>query len=107
MKQNLLVFDVDHIIEKEKGIIRLFCKNSKGKTILIQDKTFKPYFFVEAKDLNKYKKKLEKHNFKQGKILKVETVEKQFFGEKKKLLKITVENPRDVYNIRNVIKAWP
>jgi len=107
MKQNLLVFDVDHIIEDNLGIVRLFCKNNKGKTILIQDKTFKPYFFVEPKNITKYKKKLEKHNFKQGKILKVETVEKQFFGEKKKLLKITVENPRDVYNIRNVIKAWP
>jgi len=107
MKKNLLVFDIDHIIKGETGVIRLFCKDSKGKTILIQDKTFKPYFFVEAKNINKYKKKLEKHNFKQGKILKVETVEKQFFGEKKKLLKITVENPRDVYNIRNVIKAWP
>jgi len=106
MKQNLLVFDVDHIIEEETGIIRLFCKDSKGQTILIQDKTFKPYFYVEAKDINKYKKKLQEHKFREGKILKVGTVEKQFFGEKKKLLKITVENPRDVYNIRNVIKTW-
>ena len=106
MKQNLLVFDVDHIIEENMGIIRLFCKDSKGKTVLIQDKKFKPYFYVEAKDLSKYKKKLQEHDFREGKILKVETVEKQFFGEKKKLLKIIVENPRDVYNIRNVIKTW-
>jgi len=107
MKQNLLVFDVDHVIENNIGIIRLFCKDSKGETILVQDRTFKPYFYVEPKDLSKYKKKLEKHKFKQGKILKVETVDKTIFGEKKKLLKITVESPRDVYDIRNVIKTWP
>ena len=107
MKQDLLVFDIDHIIENNTGIIRLFCKDSKGKPVIKKDKSFKPYFYVEPKNLTKYKKKLQKHKFKQGKILKVETVEKQFFGEKKKLLKITLESPRDVYDIRNIIKTWP
>jgi len=108
MKQNLLVFDVDHIIEGDTGIVRLFCKDNKGKTALVLDSDFKAYFYVEPKKgkLNKYKKKLLDHDFREGKILKVETVEKELFGEKKKLLKIVVKNPRDVYNIRNIIKTW-
>jgi len=109
MKQNLMVFDVDYIIEGEKGVVRLFCKDNKGKTTLVLDSNFKPYFYVEPKEgkLDKYKKKLLNHDFREGKILKVETVEKEFFGEKKKLLKIIVESPRDIYNIRNVVKKWP
>ncbi len=105
---NLLVFDVDHLIENGKGIVRLFCKNEKGKTILVLDSNFKPYFYVEPKDgrLSKYKRKLLDHDFREGKILKVETVEKELFGEKKKLLKIVVETPRDIYNIRNTVKKW-
>lgn len=104
MKQNLLVFDIDHIIEDNLGVIRLFCKDSKGKTVIKKDKSFKPYFYVEPKNLTKYKKKLKKHKFKE--ILKLETVQKAIFGEKKKLIKITVENPRDIQNIRNIVKTW-
>jgi len=109
MKQNLLVFDVDHIIEGKKGIIRLFCKDEKGKTVLVIDSNFKPYFYVEPKQgkLNDYKKKLLKYDFEEGKILRVEIVEIEFFGKNKKLLKIIVENPRDIYNIRQEVKEWP
>ena len=108
MKQNLLVFDVDHIVE-EKGTVRIFCKDEKGKTVLILDSSFKPYFYVEPKEgkLNEYKKKLLDHDFEDEKILRVETTEKEFFGKNKKLLKIIVESPRDVYNIRQEVKEWP
>jgi len=108
MKHKLLIFDVDHIIEGNMGIIRLFCKDQKGKTILVLDSNFKPYFYVEPKEgkSSKYKKKLLDHYFREGKILRVEAGEKELSGEKKKLLKIIIESPRDVYNIRNVIKTW-
>ena len=108
MKQNLLVFDVDHIVEGNKGTIRLFCKDEKGKTILVLDSNFKPYFYVEPKEgkLNEYNKKLLDHKFEEGKILQVETIEKEYFSKKKKLLKIIVESPRDVYNIRQEVKDW-
>jgi len=108
VKENLLVFDVDHVIE-EKGFIRLFCKDEKGKTTLVLDSNFQPYFYVEAKEgkLNNYKKKILDHDFEEGKVLQVETVEKEFLGKSKKLLKIIVESPRDVYNIRQEVKEWP
>jgi len=108
MRQNLLVFDVDHIIEGKNGIIRLFCKDEKGKTILVLDSNFKSYFYVEPKKgkLNEYKKKLLKHDFREGKILQVETAEKELFDKKKKLLKIIVEAPNDIYDIRQIIKNW-
>jgi len=109
MRQNLLVFDIDHIIEGNNSIVRLFCKDEKGKTVLVLDSNFKPYFYVEPKKgkLNKYKKKLLKHDFREGKVLRVETIEKEFLQEKKKLLKIVVEAPNDIYDIREVIKRWP
>ena len=109
MKQNLLVFDVDHIVEENVGVIRLFCKDEKGKTVLVLDSSFEPYFYVEPKEgkLKEYREKLLTHRFEKGRIKRVEEVEKEFFGKKKKLLKIIVESPRDVYNIREVVKEWP
>jgi DNA polymerase elongation subunit (family B) len=109
MKQNLLIFDVDYILDGERGIVRLFCKDEKGDTIIVLDSEFKSYFYVEPKEgkMKDYKKKLLGHDFKEGKIVSVEEAEKEFIGEKKKLLKITVENPRDVYNIREEVKEWP
>jgi len=107
MKLKLLVFDVDH--EVKEGVVRLFCKDEKGNTILVLDRTFEPYFYVEPKEgkLEEYKKKLLSFNFKEGKIKKVEEVEREYFGKKKKLLKIVVEKPRDIYYIREEVKEWP
>jgi DNA polymerase elongation subunit (family B) len=109
MKENLLVFDVDHSVKGEKGFVRLTCKDEKGRTIVVIDKNFEPYFYVEPKEgkLKEYKKKLLTHNFREGRVKRVEEVEKEFFGEEKKLLKVIVENPRDVYNIRQIVKEWP
>lgn len=108
MKQKLFVFDVDHIVENNIGVIRIFCKNEKGKTVLVLDSNFEPYFYVEPKkgNLEDYKKKLLFHDFREGKIKRVEKVEKEFLGEKKDLLKIIVESPRDIYNIRQIVKRW-
>ncbi|MCD6226260.1 MAG: ribonuclease H-like domain-containing protein [Candidatus Aenigmarchaeota archaeon] len=100
----LSVFDIDYIIENNRGIIRLFCKDEKGNTILALDKNFKSYFYVESDNLVTLKKRIEKSNFKD--ISKLEIVNKIISGKSKKLLKIFVENPRLVYDIRDKIKHW-
>lgn len=109
VKEKLLVFDVDHVIEDDRGTLRLFCKDEKGKTVLVLDKNFEPYFYVEPKkgELKEYKRKLLSYEFRKGKVKRVEEVEKEFFGERKRLLKVVVNTPRDVYNIRQVVKEWP
>jgi DNA polymerase I len=62
LKENLLVIDADYILEEDRPVIRLFCKNDKGKTVLVKDSTFKPYFYVLPKGgkAKKLKKRVEK-----------------------------------------------
>lgn len=108
MKENLLVIDVDYGLVDNTGEVRLFCKDDKGKTVLVLDNTFKPYMYVMPKD-GKFavlKKKVEKLDTSEieSRILNVETVEKFWKGEKRKLVKVTIDNPRKIPEVRNLIK---
>ena len=111
MKETLAIIDADTQLEDSNGIIRLFCKDSEGKTVLVKDRNFQPYFFAMPKTgkIAKLKREIEKLNEEKigVKILKVEVVEKTFHGEPKKLLKIITDNPRKVPDIKDIIKHWP
>ncbi len=109
MKENLVLIDVDYTLAENKGVVRLFCKDTKGKTVLVQDDTFLPYFYVLPKGLiNKLKKKIEKIDTKrlETKILKVEVIEKNWQNKNTKLIKIIIDNPRRIPDIRDVVKEW-
>ncbi len=109
MKFNFLLLDADYIVENNRGLTRLFCKDKFGKTMLVLDSNFEPYFYVKPKEgkLNDLSKKIKDFDFKdKGKVMKIETVEKEFFGQKIKLLKLIVDNPRNVPDIRDVVKEW-
>jgi len=110
LKENLVLIDADYTLIESKPVIRLYCKDNKGKTVLILDSNFEPYFFVMPKDgkLNEAKKKVEDLDVKklETKILKVETVEKVWMNEKVKVLKVTIDNPRRVPDVRDVVKDW-
>ena len=104
-----MLLDVDYVIENNKGVLRIFCKSEDNKSVLVLDSNFEPYFYVKPKD-NKLKelgKKILEYDFKNaGKVERIEKVEKDFFGDKIKLLKIIVDNPRNVPHIRDVVKEW-
>lgn len=105
-----MIIDADYTLADGAGVVRLFCKNVKGETVLVLDPTFKPYFYAMPKEgeATKLKKRVEKLNTKklETKILKVETVEKIWEGEKTKLVKITIDNPRRIPDVRKAIKHW-
>ena len=108
MKEELLVIDADYTMIGTRPVVRLFCKDTKGKTVLVQDSTFLPYFYILPKkgksaDL---KKKIEKLDTKklETKILKVEIVEKNWMNEQQKVLKVFIDNPRRVQDMRHAVK---
>jgi len=109
LKEKLFVIDADYTLVNEKKIIRIYCKNSEGKTVLVVDNKFNPYFYaIPNGSANKLKDKIENLNQKKIgiKILKVEVVERVFDLKKIKLVKITIENPRNIPDMRNIIKYW-
>ncbi len=108
MIEKLVILDIDYFLDNDSGVIRLFCKNEKGKSVLVLDYTFLPYFYVlPKKNENKHIiDKINKDVKKQFGIKKIEIVDKEFHGKKIKPIKITIENPRDVDNVRDVLKNW-
>jgi DNA polymerase elongation subunit (family B) len=110
LKEKLLVIDADYILKDNKGIVRLFCKNEKGETVIVQDQNFEPYFYVMPKEemLEELKKKIEKiETEKVGiKFLKTQITEKIWNGKEVKLIKIVIDNPRKIPDVRDEIKDW-
>jgi len=108
MKEELLVIDADYTLVGAKPVVRLFCKNTKGETVLVQDSTFLPYFYVLPKKGKsaELKKKIEKLDMKkiETKVLKVEVVEKNWMNEQQKVLKVFIDNPRRVQDMRHAVK---
>ncbi|MEM5772647.1 MAG: DNA-directed DNA polymerase, partial [Candidatus Aenigmatarchaeota archaeon] len=110
MKENLLLLDADYVITDEKPTVRLYCKNYAGKNFLVLDQNFLPYFYVmpQKNKIYELKKKIEELSLDELEIkyLDVEIVEKKWQNEKTKLLKITIDNPRRISEVRNAIKDW-
>ncbi len=105
-----MVLDADYILIENKPTVRIFSKDEKGRTVLVLDDTFEPYFYVMPKKgkLAELKNKIAKLDTKklETKILKVETVNRTWQGEKTKLIKITIDNPRRIPDVRDAIKNW-
>jgi DNA polymerase elongation subunit (family B) len=110
LREKFFLLDADYTLEKNIGVIRLFCKDEEGRNVLILDESFRPYFYVMPKEgkLAELKRKIENLETEKigAKILKVESVEKIWEGEKTKLIKITIDNPRRIPDVRDLIKDW-
>ncbi len=103
------LLDADYIEENGKSVIRLFCKDEKGKSIVALDYDYEPYFYVlPLKGKEKVVKKKIEEKFSKGslRVKRVEIVEKVIFGEKRKFLKVFCNLSTDTQKIRDVIKHW-
>jgi DNA polymerase I/DNA polymerase-2 len=102
----LCLLDADYIEENGESIIRLFCKDENGKTVVCLDYNFEPYFYILSKEgkENEIKKKME--NIKSIKIKRVEIAERIISGEKRKFVKVFCFLSTDVPKVRDIIKEW-
>ncbi len=98
------VIDVDYISSKETNVVRLYCKNEAGESICLSVPGFEPYFY--ARNSNNVNPTTLKRKFYQ--IKKIEDVERYlplgYQREPSKLLKITVQHPKQVPEIRDEVK---
>ena len=102
----LYLLDADYFDDDKQSVIRLFCKDKKGNTVVCLDYNFSPYFYIlpakgKAKEL---KKKVD--NIISVRIKKSEFAERIISGEKKKLLKISCFSSKDVKKTRDIVKRW-
>lgn len=110
MKENLWLLDADYTIIDGVPTVRLYCKDKGGKTVLVIDQRFEPYFFVLPKKgkAEQVKKRIESLDAEKVGVKKIsgEVEEKVVYRERKKVVKIVFDNPRCVQAIRNEVKRW-
>lgn len=110
MNENLVIIDADYSLEGTKGVVKLYCTDSKGKTFLILDSSFQPYFYILSKKgkENQIKKKIEEIDLKKLEIsqFSAEIVERNWKNRNTKLIKVIIDNPRRIQDLRDVVKSW-
>jgi len=111
MKEKVLVLDLDYTVENDKGIVLIYGKDKNGKNVLVKDQNFFNYFYILPKNekvISRIEKKIEqidKASLK-TKILRVEKVKKIWENREVEILKVVVENPRRLKDVRDVVKEW-
>ena len=101
--KRFVLLDIDYITENDKAVIRLFGKlkgDEEGKSIIVLDKSFKPYIYVVPKDEEQCIEDLNEFD-----IEMVGWARKGYMGENKDFLKVTLYHPQDVPKLRDKIRS--
>ncbi len=104
----LSVFDVDYSLEDGRVCIKLYCKDENGRVVIALDRNFCPYFYAKPKKgrLNKLKEKVDGLDLEklEVKSLTCRPVMKILDGEEAELVKIEVNDPSKLNDVRVAIK---
>ncbi len=101
--KRFVLLDIDYITENDKAVIRLFGKlkgDEEGKSIIVLDKSFKPYIYVVPKDEEQCIEDLNEFD-----VEMVGWARKGYMGENKDFLKVTLYHPQDVPKLRDKIRS--
>ncbi|MHA1628200.1 MAG: DNA polymerase II, partial [Candidatus Baldrarchaeia archaeon] len=96
MKIKFWLLDIAYTIEKGKPQIELWGIDERGNRILIIEKIFRPYFYaIPRKDANidALTQQIKKLSTSKSPILKIEKVERKFFGKPLAALRLMCQNP--------------
>ncbi len=102
----LCLLDADYVDENGSSVIRLFCKDNRGRTIVCLDYGFEPYFYILPKKGKEKELKKRVEAIRSVKIKRVEIIERTLSGEKKKFVKVFCFLSTDVPNVREIVKVW-
>ncbi len=112
----ICILDVNYEVEERGGVeeqvIKILGKTKDGKSVLVLDRSFDPYFYVEPKpglsesDIETLKGRILELEIEGQKPKKIEETEKNFLGKPVKLLKIFINLPSDVPKFRDIVKDW-
>lgn len=106
-KIQFFLYDMTYRAKKGESTVYLFGRSSKGKRVVVLDRSFKPYFLVKEDDKvgrDKLIKKIKDVKEDDGEVLEVDTVKKKIEQEEKELLKVYVSTPKNVPKIARVVR---
>ncbi len=114
-REGFYVLDVDYIVERDRPILRLIGIKEDGSWVIEKLEGFSPYFYISIKkdyedNLNNVLETIKRivirgreHTYK---VLDARIEEHNFFGNRKKFIKIIVNIPQAVKQIREKIKEY-
>ncbi|UCC91693.1 MAG: hypothetical protein JSV39_00250 [Candidatus Aenigmatarchaeota archaeon] len=107
------LLDIDYVVEDGKPVVRLWGKTKKGESVLAEDRDFEPYFYLEAEkeylktnELDNLKRRIRELKDFGEKVKNIEMVERRYLGGGKTFLRLVLSNPRDIPDLREIIKDW-
>ncbi len=103
MKFRGWLLDVDYIVENDRPVIRMWCVDDEGRSAVIFDRTFEPYFYVVPYGDVPIASVENISDVVGGQILKpvkVDVVDRKNFGDPIKCFRIFTQLPRDVPYLR-------
>ncbi len=104
-KHELCLLDADYREGGNGTEIVLYCKDSKGRSVVVLDDSLKPYFYLKLPKIDKTI--IEKiKSIRSFKVRGVEAEEKIIGTEKTKVLKIICGRPAEVAKVREIIHKW-
>ena len=127
----MCILSADYILEKDSGssgdgdagspgrpVVRIWGKTQEGKSVVVLDRNFEPYFYVEPREgmsLEQLKDlaarienaELKEEGRKPVKPLRAELTEKRYLGIPRKVFKVYIRVPSDVPKFRDILKEWP
>jgi len=91
MKIDFWLLDINHEVIDARPEIRLWGIDSKGRRVLVRDRSFRPYFYLLVEDetaINRIADQIAKEKSQYPDVEKIEVLEKRFFGKKVKAIRI-------------------
>ena len=103
MKFRGWLLDVDYIVENDRPVIRMWCTDDEGRSAVIFDRTFEPYFYLVPYGDVPIASIENISDVVGGEIIKpvkVDMVDRKNFGDPIKCFRIFTQLPRDVPYLR-------
>ncbi|MFH0956951.1 MAG: DNA-directed DNA polymerase [Candidatus Aenigmatarchaeota archaeon] len=107
----LFVLDVQQADVGRPDVL-IWGKDAEGRTVLAEDRSFRPYFYVEPREGMKEKEledlaaRLSQLQSEGMRPERVEVAKKKSFGQEKDLVRMTLPRPSDVERFADMLKDW-
>jgi DNA polymerase elongation subunit (family B) len=113
-KTEFLLYDIDHVLEAGRPVIRLWGKTRDGKTVLVRDRNFRPYFYFEIDDkyagdfdVAAFARKVADLKDAGNSFVSAELNEKKLLGDARKFVKVKVQRPGDIIELKSAAERLP
>jgi DNA polymerase elongation subunit (family B) len=112
LSTKMCILDINYFIEDERPVVSILGKTEEGKSVVVFDRRFSPYFYVEPKkdlnrtDLKSLRERVAGLEVEGKKPTRIEEVRKKFLGKETTLFRVEVQIPADLPKFRDLLKEW-